>query len=105
MFAVVPFTLVFALLVGATSRMTATGPTRGGAKRGAVAVGLVLCAVAGEFASLAILSGPIDDHLQQQVTRNADSAPAVVQASSSLQRTRDLRVALDESVVPLLKQG
>ena len=96
--AVLPFTLVFALLVGAISRTTATGPMRGAAKRGAVAVGVVLCAVAGEFASLAILSGPIDHHLQQQVTRNAASAPAVVQASSSLQRTRDVRVALDRTV-------
>ena len=69
--AVLPFTLVFALLVGAISRTTATGPMLGAAKRGAVAVSLVLCTVAGEFASLAILSGPIDHHLQQQVTRNA----------------------------------
>jgi Domain of unknown function (DUF4407) len=95
--AVAPFTLVFALLVAAISRTTAAGPTRA-AKRGAVAVGLVLCAVAGEFASLAILSGPIDHYLQQQAIRNAVSAPAVVQASSSLQRTRDARVALDHTV-------
>jgi hypothetical protein len=96
--AVAPFTLVFALLVGAINRTTATGPTGGAAKRGAVVVGLALCAVAGEFASLAILSGSIDHYLQQQVTRNAVSAPAVVQASSSLQRTRDARVALDHTV-------
>jgi len=97
-FAVSPLTLVFALLVGAISRTTATGPTREGAKRGTVAVGLVLCAVAGEFASLAILSGPIDRHLQHQAIRNAASAPAVVQASSSLQPLRDARVALDRTV-------
>jgi hypothetical protein len=96
--AIAPFTLVFALLVGAISRTTATGPTRGAAKSGAVAVGLILCAVAGEFASLAILSGPIDRHLQQQAVRNAASAPAVVQASGSLQRLRDARVALDRTV-------
>ncbi|WP_428338507.1 DUF4407 domain-containing protein [Mycobacterium sp.] len=96
--AVLPFTLVFALLVGAISRTTATGPARGAPKRGALAVGLVLCAVAGEFASLAILSGPIDHHLRQQATRNAASAPAVVQASGSLQRVRDARVALDHTV-------
>jgi hypothetical protein len=96
--AISPFTLLFALLVGAISRTTATGPTRGAAKRGAVAVGLILCAVAGEFASLAILSGPIDRHLQQQAIRNAASAPAVVQASSSVQRVRDARVALDHTV-------
>ncbi len=96
--AISPLSLVFALLVGAISRTTATGPTGGSAKRGAVAVGLILCAVAGEFASLAMLSGPIDRHLQQQATRNAASAPAVVQASGSLQRMRDARVALDHTV-------
>ena len=84
--------------MGAISRTTATGPIAGAAKRGAVAVGLVLCAVAGEFASLAILSGPIDHHLQQQAAATPASAPAVVQASSSLQRTRDARVALDQTV-------
>jgi hypothetical protein len=96
--AVAPFTLVFALLVGAISRTTATGPTGGAAKRGAVVVGLALCAVAGEFASLAILSGPIDRQIQQQAVRNAAAAPAVVQASSDLQRTRDTRIALDHTV-------
>ena len=96
--AVAPLTLVFALLVGAISRTTASGPIRGAAKRGTVAVSLVLCAVAGEFASLAILSGPIDHYLQQQVTRNAASAPAVVQASSSLQHVRDARATLDHTV-------
>ncbi len=96
--AVSPFTLVFALLMGAISRTTATGPARGTAKFGVAAVAVVLCAVAGEFASLAIFSGPIDQYLQQQATRNAVSAPAVAQASSSLQRTRDTRVALDHTV-------
>jgi hypothetical protein len=96
--AIAPFTLVFALLVGAISRTTATGWTRGTARRGAVAVGLVLCAMAGEFASLALFSGPIDHYLQQQVIRNAASAPAVVQASSSLQRMQEARVALDRTV-------
>jgi hypothetical protein len=96
--AVSPFTLVFALLVGAISRMTATGPARGTTKRGVAAVALILGAVAGEFASLAILSGPIDQYLQQQAARNAVSAPAVAQASSSVQRMRDTRVALDHTV-------
>ncbi len=98
LFAVVPFTLAFALLLGAVSRTAVAAPTRGVAGRGAVAVGLILGAIAGEFASLALLSGSIDHHLQQQATRNAVSAPAVVQASSSLQRMRDARAALDHSV-------
>jgi hypothetical protein len=96
--AIAPFTLLFAVLVGAISRTTATGPTGAASKRGAVAVSLVLCAVVGEFASLAMLSGPIDRHLQQQAIHNAASAPAVVQASSSLQRMRDARVGLDHTV-------
>ena len=98
--AVVPFTLVFALLVGSMTRAIATGPTRGGAGRlvAAVAVGLVLGGVVGEFGALALFSGSIDHRLQEQTARNAVSAPAVVQASSSLQRTRDARVALDRTV-------
>jgi hypothetical protein len=98
--AVVPFTLVFALLVGAMTRAIATGPTRGRAGRlvAAVAVGLVLGGCVGEFGALALFSGAIDHRLQEQAARNAVSAPAVVQASSTLQRTRDARGALDLTV-------
>lgn len=98
--AVVPFTLVFALLVGAMTRAIATGPTRGSAGRlvAAVAVGLVLGGLVGEFGALALFSGSIDHRLQEQAARNAVSAPAVVHASSSLQRTRDARAALDRTV-------
>jgi hypothetical protein len=98
--AAVPFTLVFALLVGAMTRAIATGPTRGIAGRGAVAVavGLVLGGIVGEFGALALFSGSIDRQLEQQAASNAVSAPAVVQASSNLQRVRDARVALDQAV-------
>jgi hypothetical protein len=98
--AVVPFTLVFALLVGAMTRAIATGPTRGSAGRlvAAVAVGLVLGGFVGEFGALALFSGSIDHRLAEQAARNAVSAPAVVQASTSLQRTRDARAALDRAV-------
>ena len=98
--AIVPFTLVFALLVGAMTRAIATGPTRGIAGRGAVAVavGLVLGGIVGEFGALALFSGSIDRQLEQQAASNAVSAPAVVQASSNLQRVRDARVALDQAV-------
>jgi hypothetical protein len=97
---VVPFTLVFALLVGAMTRAIATGPTRGSAGRlvAAVAVGLVLGGFVGEFGALALFSGSIDHRLAEQAARNAVSAPAVVQASTSLQRTRDARAALDRAV-------
>lgn len=96
--AVVPFTLAFALLLGAISRMTGAGPARRAARRGTVAVVLIAGAIVGEFASLVMLSGSIDHQLQQQAVRDADSAPAVVQATSALQRARDERVAVDSTV-------
>jgi hypothetical protein len=99
---VVPFTLVFALLVGATGRAISTGPTRGAAARGATAMGLVLVmalgGVVGEFAALALFSGSIDRVIQQQAARNVVSAPAVVQQSTNLQQMREARVALDQAV-------
>jgi len=98
--AVAPFTLVFAVLVGAMTRAVATGPTRGVAGRGAVAVavGLVLGGVVGEFGALVLFSGSIDRQLEQQAAGNAVSAPAVAQASSTLQRVREARIALDHNV-------
>ena len=99
---VVPFTLVFALVVGATARAIATGPTRGAAGRGATALAVVLVmalgGVAGEFAALALFSGSIDRVVHQQAARNAASAPAVVQQSTDLQQMRQARVALDQAV-------
>jgi len=97
--AVMPFTLVFGLLVGAITRGIASGPLRGvrgivGRALVAVAVGVVV----GEFAALAVFSGSIDRQLELQAARNADSAPTVVQASTSLAQLRDTRVALDKAV-------
>jgi hypothetical protein len=97
--AVVPFTLVFGLLVGAITRGIASGPLHGirgivGRALVAIAVGMVV----GEFAALAVFSGSIDRRLEMQATRNADSAPAVVQASTSLAQLRDTRAALDKAV-------
>ena len=98
--AVALFTLVFALLVGAMTRAVATRPTRRVAGRGAVAVavGVVLGGVVGEFGALVLFAGSIDRQLEQQAARDVVSAPAVVQASSTLQRVRDARVALDHNV-------
>ena len=99
---VVPFTLVFALLVGATARAIATGPTRGAAGRGVTAMAVIsvmaLGGVVGELAALALFSGGIDRVIQQQAARNAVSAPVVVQQSTNLQQMREARVALDQSV-------
>ena len=97
--AVVPFTLVFGVLVGAITRGIASGPISG--LRAIVGRGLVAVAVGvvvGESAALAVFSGSIDRQLALQAGRNADSAPAVVQASTSLAQLRDTRVALDKAV-------
>ena len=97
--AVMPFTLVFGVLVGAITRGIASGPISG--LRAIVGRGLVAVAVGvvvGESAALAVFSGSIDRQLALQAGRNADSAPAVVQASTSLAQLRDTRVALDKAV-------
>ena len=96
---IAPFALVFALVVAAISRAIASGPVRwpgGVAGRSVVAVGVGV--IVGEFAALAIFSGSIDRHLELQAAHNADSAPAVVQASTSLAQSRNARVALDRAV-------
>jgi Domain of unknown function (DUF4407) len=97
--AVVPFTLVFGVLVGAITRGIASGPISG--LRAVVGRGLVAVAVGvvvGESAAVAVFSGSIDRQLALQAGRNADSAPAVVQASTSLAQLRDTRVALNKAV-------
>jgi hypothetical protein len=99
---IVPFTLVFAVLVGAMTRAIAAGPTRSAPGRGVTVMAVVLVmalgGVVGEFAALALFSGSIDRVLQQQAARNAVSAPAVVQQSTNLQQIREARAALDHAV-------
>ncbi|HUB58735.1 MAG TPA: DUF4407 domain-containing protein [Mycobacterium sp.] len=97
--AVLPFTLLFGVLVGAIIRGVASGPIRG--LRGIVGRGLVAVAVGvavGEFGALAVFSGSIDHQLALQAARNADSAPPVLQASTNLAQLRNARVALDKAV-------
>jgi hypothetical protein len=99
MAAIVPSTLIFALLVGAVSRGIASGPTRGwpgvvGRAAVAVAVGVVV----GELAAVVLFSGSIDRLLDERAARSADSAPAVAQASADLDRKREARTALDDAV-------
>ncbi|HTY31998.1 DUF4407 domain-containing protein [Mycobacterium sp.] len=99
MLAVVPLTLVFGLLVGAVARGTAGGPDRrwpGIAARAAVAV--AVGGVVGELAALVIFSSSIDRRLDERALRGADSAPAVAQASASLQQDKDARTGLDRAV-------
>ncbi|EUA37727.1 hypothetical protein I549_3380 [Mycobacterium avium subsp. avium 2285 (R)] len=96
--ALVPATLVFGLLVGAIVRGTAA-PAAGANRpvaRGAVAAAVGV--VVGELAALVILSGPIDQRLDEQASRTADSAPAVVTASATLRQAEEARAALDGAV-------
>jgi hypothetical protein len=99
MLVVVPMTLVFALLVGAISRGTASGPDKGwtgiaGRAAVAAAVGIIV----GELAAMVVFAGSIDHQLDRRALRDADSAPAVTQASAALQQTRDVRAGLDSAV-------
>ncbi len=97
--AILAAALTFGLLVGAVTRAIASGQTRdwpGIVGRGAVA--LAVGVVVGELAALVVLSGSIDRRLDAQAARNADSAPAVVQASADLEQTRAARAALDSAV-------
>ncbi|KKC05769.1 DUF4407 domain-containing protein [Mycobacterium nebraskense] len=96
---VVLLTLVFALLVGAVTRATTSRPNRGrfgvaGRAVVAAAVGVVV----GELAAVVLLTGSIDHRLDERALRDAGSAPAVAQATASLQQTRDARTALDAAV-------
>jgi hypothetical protein len=97
--AILPLTLVFGLLVGAVSRGTASGPTRGGTGvAGRAAVAIAVGVVVGDLAALALFSGSIDRRLEAQAARTADSTPAVAQASAALDQTRNARSALDNAV-------
>lgn len=97
--AVVPLTLVFGLLAGAVIRGTVPGPDRSRSGIvGRAAVAAAVGAIVGELAALVILSSSIDRHLDERALRDAESAPSVLQASASLQRTRDARAALDGAV-------
>jgi len=97
--AVLALTLLFGLLVGAVTRASANRaqwghPGVAGRAAAAVAVGVVV----GELAALVVLSGSIDRHIDERALRNAASTPAVVQASASLEQTKDARTALDTAV-------
>ena len=97
--AVVASTLVFALLVAAVARGTASGPGRGRAGvvgRGAVAIALGV--VVGELAAVVMFAGSIDRRLEERAALSAESTPAVAQASATLERTRAARGALDNAV-------
>lgn len=97
--AIVPSALVFAALVGAATRVVASGkrPNRPGIA-GRVAVAASVGVVVGELAALVMFSGAIDRHLDEQALRNADSAPVVAQAAAALRQTQHARNGLDNAV-------
>ena len=97
--AVAPLALVFGLLAGAVTHSTVAGPRRSragvvGRAAAAAAVGVIV----GELAALVILSGSIDQRLDERALSNAESAPSVSHASASLQQSKEARAALDGSV-------
>jgi len=96
--AILPLTLLFGLLVGAVTRALASGPTRRWTVVGRGAVAVLVGAVVGELAAVLLFSGSIDRRIDAQAARTADSAPAVAAVSADLERMRDARTALDTSV-------
>jgi Domain of unknown function (DUF4407) len=97
--AVIPATLVVGLLFGAVSRAIVNGPRPawpGVAGRAVIAI--VVGAVVGELAALALFAGSIDRRLDEQAARNSETKPAVVQAEANLDRAREARTALDHAV-------
>jgi Domain of unknown function (DUF4407) len=96
--AILPLTMLFGLLVGAVTWATASGATRGWAVVGRGAVAVLVGAVVGELAAVVLFSGSIDRRIDAQAVRQADATPAVAQASVNLDRIRDARTALDNAV-------
>ncbi len=98
-FGVLPFTLVFGLVVGAVARALASGTRRTIASiAGRVVVALFLGVVVGELAALSLFAGPIDRALDADAARQAASAPAVVAAGRTLDQLAASRAGLDTSV-------
>src|SRR6185312_6543643 len=95
--AILPLTLLFALLVGAVIRAVASGPRRWAVLgRGAVAV--LVGAVVGELAAVVLFSGSINQRIDAQAAGAADATPAVAAVASDLDTTRQARTALDGAV-------
>jgi branched-subunit amino acid ABC-type transport system permease component len=96
--AILPFTLLFGLLVGAVVRAVATGPTRWLSIVGRGLVAIAVGAVVGELAALVLFGSTVDRRLDEQTTRDALTVPAVAAASADLDQTRGARTALDAAV-------
>lgn len=99
LWAAIPLTFIFGLLVGAVARGIASGPASG--RRGIagrVTVAVALGVLVGELASIVVFSGAIDRRLGERALQTAASAPAVAQATASLQQAHEARAALDATV-------
>ena len=96
--AILPLTLLFGLLVGAVCRAAASGPTRGWAVAGRAAVAALVGLVVGELAAVVLFSGSIDRRIDEDAARSASATPAVAQAETNLGRMRDTRTTLDTAV-------
>jgi branched-subunit amino acid ABC-type transport system permease component len=96
--AILPFTLLFGLLVGAVIRAVATGPIRWLSVVGRGVVAIAVGAVVGELAAIVLFGSTIDRRLDEQTARDALTVPAVAQASADLDQTRGARTALDAAV-------
>src|ERR1700722_11408545 len=78
--AILPLTLLFGLLVGAVPRAVASGPARGWSIVGRGAVAVLVGAVVGELAAIVLFSGSIDRRIDAEAARAARWAPARPQA-------------------------
>jgi len=96
--AILPLTLLFGLLVGAVSRAAAGGPTRGWAVAARAGVAALVGLVVGELAAVVLFSGSIDRHIDEQAARSASAISAVARAEADLGRMRVTRTALDTAV-------
>ncbi|MFQ6399079.1 DUF4407 domain-containing protein [Nocardia sp. KC 131] len=100
--AVVLIAVVVALLIGAVARALATARPGGGSDRSGfiarIAVAVLAGALVAELASTLLFGGTIDRLLDEKAQRAVDSAPAVLAASTELDRAKADRAALDQSI-------
>ena len=85
-------------LVGTDAGGFVAGGPRGWAVVGRSAVAVLVGAVVGELAAVVMFSGSINQRIDAQAARVADSTPAASAVSADLDRTRQARTVLDDAV-------
>ncbi|NUS44655.1 MAG: DUF4407 domain-containing protein, partial [Mycobacteriaceae bacterium] len=95
-----PFTVVFGVIVAAVARALATGPrtSRAQAVVGRATVAVFLGVLVGELAAVSLFSGAVDRSLDAAADRRAAATPAVVQADRTLNQLKTNRTHLDDAV-------